>query len=147
MSNFKEITIRFAGWPDESATVRTIYSPSRTWSGLSNNRFYKFQFVLLYNITYIRNIIRSGWYIIATAFSFLEEVIPSSLFKSQTPWPLKSIIDIILLVQTPNSPNLMMYYLNTSLWEFTIAVKIFQCEENLSMWWKFSIQINIHQFD
>ena len=56
----KESTIQFAGWPDESAKNTTIYSPFRTWSELSNNRFYKFQFVLMYNLTFIRNIIRSG---------------------------------------------------------------------------------------
>ena len=57
----KESTIWFAGWPDESAKNTTIYSPFRTWSELSNNRIYKFQFVLMYNVTFIRNIIRSGW--------------------------------------------------------------------------------------
>ena len=53
----KESTIRFASWPDESAKNTTIYSQFRTWSELSNNRLYKFQFVLMYNLTFIRKII------------------------------------------------------------------------------------------
>ena len=60
MSNFAQKALfRSAGWPDGSAKNRTIYCPFGTWSKLSNKRFYKFPFVPLQNVTFIRNIISS----------------------------------------------------------------------------------------